>query len=55
VKDYFRKGKKYCHDHYESHISIGSRCHSTRRVTGGHKTPGFAFRIPRDGEWRGSR
>ena len=43
VKDYFRKGKKYYHDHYESYISINyTRYYSMQCVVYDHKTLDFA-------------
>jgi transposase InsO family protein len=56
VKDYFRREKKYYHDHYESYINIDyTRCHSMQCVVYDHKTPDFASRVFRDGEWRRAR
>ena len=56
VKDYFRKGKKYFHDHYESYIDIDyTRYYSMQCVVYDHKTLDFASRVWRDGEWRRAR
>jgi transposase InsO family protein len=48
--------KKYCPGHYAPHINIGcTRCRSMRRAVCGRKTPGFASRVLRGGEWHRAR
>jgi transposase InsO family protein len=52
VKDYFRKGKKYYHDHYESYIVIDyTRYHAMQMVVYDHKTLDFASRVKRADGW----
>jgi hypothetical protein len=56
VKDYFRKGKKYFHDHYESYINIDyTRYRSMEMVVYDHKTLDFASRIQRADGWHRAR
>ncbi|MDR1585912.1 MAG: Mu transposase C-terminal domain-containing protein [Treponema sp.] len=53
VKDYFRKGEKYYHDHYESYVSIDyTRYHAMEMVVYDHKTLDFASRVKRADGWR---
>jgi transposase InsO family protein len=52
VKDYFRKGAKYFHDHYESYIKIDySRYYSMQMAVYDHKTLDFASRIEKADGW----
>jgi transposase InsO family protein len=52
VKDYFRRGKKYFHDHYESYINIDySRYRSMEMAVYDHKTLDFASRVKRADGW----
>jgi putative transposase len=52
VKDYFRRGRKYYHDHYESYIKIDyERYHSMEMVVYDHKTLDFASRVLRGDGW----
>jgi transposase InsO family protein len=56
TKAYFRKGKKYFHDHFECHVNIDyTRYYSMQLVVYDHKTLDFASRVLRDGEWKRAR
>jgi transposase InsO family protein len=51
-KDYFRKGKKYFHDNYESYIPIDyTRYHAMEMAVYDHKTLDFASRVKRADGW----
>jgi hypothetical protein len=53
VKAYFRKGKKYYHDHYESYITIDyTRYHAMQMAVYDHKTLDFASRVKRADGWQ---
>jgi transposase InsO family protein len=52
VKDYFRKGKKYFNDHYESYVSIDyTRYRAMEMAVYDHKTLDFASRVQRADGW----
>jgi hypothetical protein len=52
VKDYFRRGQKYYHDHYEPYISMDyTRYHAMQMAVYDHKTLDFASRIQRADGW----